>query len=146
MWEFEKVISVIALIVSIANVVLYVVLTVKYNRISKQQMLIAQGALETQIRAEIGEATRNVLDMALKVKKDPKNTMNQKAFAASEEILRNAYEDACAKYLAGKVDKSLFRKMYQKEIQSIVEESKEKYDSITSTYTSTIEVYQEWFK
>ncbi|MCI5620543.1 MAG: hypothetical protein MR355_03125 [Lachnospiraceae bacterium] len=143
----ELIISIVALAGTIVNVIFYIILTKKYNDMVNTQTLTAQGALETQVRASIHEATRNMLDFALRVNNEPENEMVQKAYFAAEEIYRNAYEDACAKYLDYKIDRDRFRKMYQREIQTLVEnvDLKEFYDTVSSPYASTVAVYREWF-
>lgn len=143
----ELIVSILALIGAVVNIVLYAILTSKYNNMVKTQTLTAQGALETQIRSAISDATKHMTDMALKLKAEPENELAQNVYFSSEEQLRNAYEDACAKYLDGKIDKDRFKKMYQFEIQRMVQDEtqKEFYDTVTTPYASTIAVYKEWF-
>ena len=71
-----------------------------------------------------------------------------KAFEGTEEIYRNAYEDACDKYRQGKVNKEGFRRMYQIEIRRLVEEEpyKKYYEDNQSPYINTLNVYREWYR
>lgn len=111
--SMEIMISVAALIVSAINVILYLVLQGKYNKMTKIQMLTAQGAIETQVRNSISDATKEVLHYTLEIQKDPGNEIIQQAYFSAEEMYRNAYEDACGKYNDGKIDPERFEKMYK---------------------------------
>lgn len=118
----------------------------KYNEMVKVQMLTAQGALETQMRSTIAEAYHNLVKLGMIMMEKPENDMLQKIYSGAEEVYRNAYEDACGKYLDGKIDKERFRRMYQSEIRKLVEDEEQKtfYSSTQSIYDCTIKVYNEW--
>ena len=100
----DTIIAGLALLVSAINVVLYFRLQGKYNEMTKTQMLTAQGAIETQVRNSISDATKEVLHYATEVEKNPSSKVTQQAYFSAEEMYRNAYEDACAKYLDRKID------------------------------------------
>ena len=123
------------------------VLQQKYNEMVNTQMLTAQGALETQVREAINEAFKHVVDMAMILQKNPKDEKIQQLYKSTEEVYRNAYEDACAKYIDGKIDKERFKKMYHSEIRRLVEEEPHKFAYATnqSAYDCTLKVYNEWF-
>ena len=53
----DTIIAGLALLVSVINVVLYFRLQGKYNEMTRTQMLTAQGAIETQVRNSISNAT-----------------------------------------------------------------------------------------
>ena len=74
-------------------------------------------------------------------------TVYQKMFDAAQEDLRNAYEEACSRYLDEKVDKERFKRMYYSEIQSLVENKDqiEYFDTVKSRYKCILKVYKEWF-
>lgn len=118
----------------------------KYNDMVNTQMLTAQGALETQVRAAIADAFKQVADMALALQKDPGNERIQQLYKSAEEAYRNAYEDACAKYIDGKIDKERFRRQYLLEIRRLVEEEphREAYATNQTAYDCTMKVYNEW--
>lgn len=141
------VVSIISLGISIANLVMYIILTHKYNSMVKTQTLTAQGAFETQIRSFISDATKNLNYYAVKLSRDPSNEILQTAYFNAEEQYRNAYEDACAKYIDGKIDKKRFEKMYKQEINQLVNDPKQKeyYATNQTTFSSTISVWKEWF-
>lgn len=62
-------------------------------------------------------------------------------------MYRNAYEDACAKYLDRKIDVERFEKMYKQEINKLVNDPQQKefYATNQTTYASTVAVYKKWF-
>lgn len=146
-------ISFFALIASIINFINYKKLQTqnndlqeKYNEMVDIQTLTAQGALETQVRTAINEAYKQVIDIAAKLQAEPENKMLQSIYISMEELYRNAYEDACAKYIDNKIDKERFRRMYLSEIRRLVEEEphKEAYSTNQTAYDCTLKVYNEW--
>ena len=143
----ETFIAVVALLVSSINVILYFSLQGKYNEMTKIQTLTAQGAIETQVRNSISDASKEVLHYAIEVEANPGNKVVQQAFYTAEEMYRNAYEDACAKYLDKKIDTERFEKMYKQEIYKLVNDSaqKEFYATNQTAYASTVAVYKKWF-
>lgn len=118
----------------------------KYNEMVNTQTLTAQGALETQVRAAIADAFKQVADMAVILQKEPGNERIQQLYKSTEEVYRNAYEDACAKYIDGKIDKERFRRLYLLEIRRLVEEEphREAYATNQTAYDCTLKVYNEW--
>lgn len=143
----ETFIAGLALGVSLINVILYFKLQGKYNEMTKTQMLTAQGAIETQVRNSISDASKEVLHYAIEVEANSGNKVVQQAFYTAEEMYRNAYEDACAKYLDKKIDTERFEKMYKQEIYKLVNDSaqKEFYATNQTAYASTVAVYKKWF-
>ena len=154
----KYIIDIIALIVSVISVILawrnnarYKKLQGQYNDMVNVQTLTGQGALETQIRSSISESVYYMALLGVEMAKDKENAGNmilQQAYLAAEETYRNAYEDACGKYLDGKIDKERFKKFYIVEIRRLVEEEPHKkyYADNQSAYTSTLAVYKEWFR
>ena len=63
----------------------------------------------------------------------------------SLEMVCNAYDEAWAKYLDGKVDKVRFKKLYYTEIKNLVEDNNTKphYNTIDSKFQATIKI-EEW--
>ena len=157
------IVSVFAFVVTLVNVVFYIKLTTKYNalvqeqnNISFEQNKISQGQAETQMRELIMGARQEVSICSEKLvncilidnEKDSQlQTVYQKMFDAAQEDLRNAYEEACSRYLEEKVDKKRFKRMYYSEIQSLVENKDqiEYFDSVKSRYKCILKVYKEWF-
>lgn len=70
----------------------------------------------------------------------------RRIFNAHVEANINAYEEACAKYIDGKVDRKRFKKNYQVAIRQLVKKAEyEKYfDGIKSEYHAILKVYKEW--
>ncbi len=145
--DIAIIISIVSLIVSIVNVLMYIKLTIKYNAMVSTQTLTAQGAFETQIRSLISDATKEITHYAIELQREPENSILQQAYFTAEEQYRNAYEEACGKYIDGKIDKVRFEKLYKQEIYKLVNDDNQKkfYATNQSTYASTISVYKEWF-
>lgn len=157
------IVSVFAFVVTLVNMVFYIKLTTKYNalvqeqnNISFEQNKISQGQAETQMRELIMGARQEVSNCSEKLVNyiliDNENdsqlrTVYQKMFDAAQEDLRNAYEEACSRYLDEKVDKERFKRMYYSEIQNLVENKDqiEYFDTVKSRYKCILKVYKEWF-
>lgn len=69
----------------------------------------------------------------------------KKIAEAAIEDYRNMYDELCAKYLEGKLDRKHFRKMYKSEIKKRYEEDKEYYERHQEQYEATCKVYKKWF-
>ena len=126
---------------------MYIKLTSRYNDMVSTQTLTAQGAFETQIRSLISDAAKELTHYSVELQKSPDNTILQQAYFTAEEQYRNAYEEACGKYIDNKIDKIRFEKLYKQEIYKLVNDENQKqfYATNQSTYASTISVYKEWF-
>lgn len=110
---------------------------------------IRMGQEELEIRKMISAARKDFLDIAEKISDgdiDDKKNLLQQRFEAAKEDLANVYDEACMKYLDGKVDKSRFKKSYNVEIRRIVEEPKfnDLYEKVSTKFQATIKVYNEW--
>ncbi len=141
------IISICSFIISVINLYMYIKLTSRYNDMVSTQTLTAQGAFETQIRSLISDATKELTHYSVELQKSPDNTILQQAYFTAEEQYRNAYEEACGKYIDNKIDKIRFEKLYKQEIYKLVNDENQKqfYATNQSTYASTISVYKEWF-
>ncbi|MCI8667648.1 MAG: hypothetical protein HFG82_13450 [Dorea sp.] len=119
---------------------MYIKLTSRYNDMVSTQTLTAQGAFETQIRSLISDATKELTHYSVELQKSPNNTILQQAYFTAEEQYRNAYEEACGKYIDNKIDKIRFEKLYKQEIYKLVNDENQKqfYATNQSTYASTI--------
>lgn len=157
------IVSVFAFVVTLINVIFYIKLTTKYNvlvqeqnKISLEQNKISQGQAETQMRElimgarqEVSICSEKLVNCLLTDTKDSSKLeeVYKKMFDAAQEDLRNAYEEACSRYLDGKVDKERFKRMYYSEIQNLVENKDqiEFFDTVKSRYKCIVKVYKEWF-
>ena len=107
--------------------------------------MISQGQIQLEIHQMISQTKRDVLDIALKIQGNQTGIVQQ-AFETAREMNLNAYEEACSKYLDGKVDKERFKKNYHVEIRQLVENAnnKDKFNAVTSKYKCILAVYAEW--
>lgn len=144
--SITDIIATIALVVSVINLFMFIYLTIQANKSSKIQALTAQGAFESQIRSMISDATKEMNSYAVQIGREPENEILHMAYYAAEEMYRNAYEDACAKYIDGKIDKERFKKLYHIEVQKLVEDPNQEgfYSGVQSPYICTVKVYREW--
>lgn len=127
-------------------------LSVKANELSQKDNLLAQADIEFQIASNIRETENRVSDIGIELAKNfdnekVKNMIAQVSKQAMESNL-NAYEEACAKYLDGKVDKERFKKNYHKQIRRLIEDSEplmKYFDKPSSAYKCILKVYNEWY-
>lgn len=124
------------------------------------QNMIAMSQLELAVSQGISNSKTLVSDMAITMSPllAKKNTsglsaeetmtfdIQQRVFDSRVESNINAYEEACTKYLDGKIDRVRFHKNYNVEIRQLVEKpSLHKYfNSVSSNYKAIIKVYTEW--
>jgi hypothetical protein len=127
---------------------------------SKEAIRISMGESERSTRDLISQARRNMEDRALyfaellkdiKNKKEPIFKASEKAVNSAVEDWLNAYENACGKYLDGKIDKKRFRKDFETEIRNLMEEKKKNkiygkllYPKEKSHYKNIWKVYNMW--
>ena len=135
---------------------------IEANRISSQNVaLVAEntrlsnGNMEIQVREMISEARRFFfffIQNKLMSRINSDIAKNPSLVELVDNLLRdaqqdylNAYEEACMKYIDGKIDKTRFRKTYFEEIRNIVRDKnfKEQFD-FSSTYYAIKQVYDEW--
>lgn len=130
------------------------------NKIAQENLNLQYGMVELEMRQAIENAKSKVNEismvMAPLVAKDESKTISneesstlsiyRKNFNASVQTLMNTYDDACSKYIDGKVDKVRFKKNYKYEIRNLLEnkELKEYFDPLTSRYKPILNVYTEW--
>jgi len=148
----ETVISVLALIVSIVAIIFSYranrtahALAANANAISGRSSAIQMGQAEIQIREMISNAWSRHEDLYSK-KISGSLEVDDDLLESVLEGVCSAYDEACAKYLDGKVDKERFRKNYRTEIRQLVEDTntKEKYLEPQTKYQDTVKVYREW--
>jgi len=122
------------------------------------QNLIALGSIElvineriTQTRQKVSEVTMNMAPLMSKSDRseDEQKTLDIYIKTLHSEIENNinAYEEACMKYLDGKIDTVRFKKSYFTELRQLVEHEKYKkyFDGVSSRYKAILKVYDEWF-
>lgn len=148
MTTYEKiaiVISVISALMALGSIIFSYRASKKANSIAADQKMISQGQIELQIHQMISQTKKDLLEIALRVQKDQDKIIKQ-AFETARELNLNAYDEACAKYLDGKVDKDRFKKNYHVEIRQLVddENNRDKFDAVTSKYKCILKVYNEW--
>jgi hypothetical protein len=127
------------------------------DRVSSKANKSAEASVEIAIQSAITSTKEKIMDCSesmeeLLAKQNLTDSekrlldLKKKRFNVALENNLNAYEDACAKYIDGKVDKVRFRKSYSTEIRNIVEDKNfEKYfDAVKSRYKAILKVYKEW--
>lgn len=162
----DIIIPCIAVILSIASII-----------ISKRSELLSRGEIEFNIATLIRDAQYRVSDIGLVVakhksevmksiinreqltqeeleekleeilEKDMEYTVLETSFNQSIEIMLNAYEESCAKYLDKKVDQERFKRSYHRAIREIVEDEdlKEEFNSHVTPYKCILKVYNQWY-
>lgn len=131
------------------------------NKISKENLDLQHGMVELEMRQAIENAKSKVNEISvvmaplvaresgeqgLSIEDAKTLEIYQKNFNASVQTLMNTYDDACSKYIDGKVDKIRFKKNYRYEIRNLLENKdlKEYFDPLTSRYKPILNVYTEW--
>lgn len=135
----------LAIGISCIGVGISIISLLKSNSANK----ISQGQIELSIHQLIQQTQKDVMELSLRIadQEDPEEGKNEillQVFKTAFEQNLNAYEEACAKYLDGKVDRERFKRNYIIEIRRLVEEYKEKFDSTTTPYKCILKVYKEW--
>lgn len=143
----STILSALAFLFSIYTFVKNKKLTQRTNESSEIQAKTGQGQLEIQLRELINAASHEITYYGVELEKNPTSNILIRSFESAEEQYRNAYEEACSKYLDGKIDKERFEKMYLIEIQNLVTNTDQKihYDATQSHYRCTLAVYNQWF-
>lgn len=113
---------------------------------------IAQGQIELNIHQLLNQTKKDEMEISVLIAekcsdgdKEMKDILMSALNSAIESNL-NAYEEACAKYLDGKVDKERFKKNYNIEIRQLVENKNyaNYFNPTTSTYKAILKVYKQW--
>lgn len=148
--NISDVIAIIALVVSIISIYKSHQANSIANELRKEnndlqittnKLQIAQ--VEMEIRSMISNAKAKFFELA---KYANSGGLEQNQFQATLEEVCNAYDEACAKYLDGKIDKNRFKKTYSVEIRNWVsnECAKDKYVQPHTNFNATVKVYEEW--
>lgn len=132
-------------------------------RSASRAQSVAMGAAESTLRHAITITRQKVDDFSLQVSAPMKGRRKgrlsaeekvhlkllEKAFRSAVGDNLNAYEDACAKYLDGKIDRERFKKTYVCEIQNLCNAKKSviaefMHPESTSKFQAIWKVYREW--
>lgn len=139
--------EIIAVIVSVIGLVASIYSIIRANNAHK----IAQGQIELNIHQLLNQTKKDEMEISMMIAQKCSNNdetvkLLKNALKSAMERTVNAYEEACAKYLDGKVDKERFKKNYHIEIRQLVEDNnyKKYFDSTTSSYKAILKVYKEW--
>ena len=149
-------VALVSALVSILTLIANFVLSIRTRA-------VAIGSLETTLRSAISQTRRSVRELAVQIgamldgkRQDELKAAEKRrlepllqAFNEAIEDNLNAYEDACAKYLDGKIDRQRFKKMYIEEIRNICTNmeaptAKSMHPAQTSHLRAIWKVYREW--
>ncbi|NFH68853.1 hypothetical protein FDC35_05440 [Clostridium botulinum] len=142
--------------ISLVSLVVSVLAIIYANKANNASNKVANGEIEINIFSIIKETETRVMDLTIEMSKfDVENLtpIQEKqydiltlAFKQAIESNLNAYEEACAKYLDGKVDIDRFSRMYHTPIRNLVENEdyEEYFKPITSSYKCILKVYERW--
>lgn len=145
--------SLVAIAISIVAIIISFISATKGNKIAEaaNQLvdtanLMQMGQVEMQIRELILNAQARFTDLSIQMNQAEDNSHFIQPLESALESVCNAYDEACAKYLDGKVDKVRFKQLYHNEIRQWVEDdaTKDKYSAVQSKYPATVKVYKEW--
>lgn len=116
------------------------------NNLTKTANDMQMAQVEMQIRELISTARSRYEDMAFQLKDEENKELYKAMMNSALEGVLNAYDEACAKYLDGKVDKERFKKLYHDEIRQLVNDEaiQEKYREPQTKFHATVKVYTEW--
>lgn len=134
--------SIIALVIGLLSFFIYK----NDNRINMGHIEIEIFGIITNARINFEQSTEIILDL-------PDNNNNdkyQRIYHESLEKYLNAIEIACSQCLYKRVNGKYFKATYYNEIVSLVKNESDiiskKYNSVSTPYKSTIEVYKVWTK
>lgn len=147
------VVAVIALVVS--GVSIY--MARQSNYLAGQSNKTSIASIEFVMNERLTATKERVSDLALSMApllaKDNRTAEDERMLEIYEHNFKlalennlNTYEEICAKYLDGKVDRERFIRTYKREVRQLVEnqEFKERFDGVTSPYKAILKVYDEW--
>lgn len=116
------------------------------NDLTKTANDMQMAQVEMQIRELILSARSRYEDKVVQFKDEEDEELRKAMLDSALEGVLNAYDESCAKYLDGKVDKERFKKLYHDEIRQLVDDAaiKEKYREPQTKFHATVKVYTEW--
>lgn len=161
----DQKISLASAIIAFLSMIGAIVFSIKASRSSKKANEIAIGQAETALREQISIARQRMEDIGLEIQKFLKGrdraqlsteednylSFLEKTWNSSVENYLNAYEDACGKYIDGKIDRIRFKKIYIEEIRNICDPKRNSYKGhmhpkATSKFEAIWKVYEEWHR
>ena len=96
---------------------------------------------EIAVRNMIASARAQFYNISCNLPADKEQA--RRLLESAQEDWLNAYDEACAKYIDGKIDKERFKKLYFEEIKNCVERNKDKF-GIATRFQAMQNVYNEW--
>ncbi|EIM8481681.1 MULTISPECIES: hypothetical protein [Serratia] len=127
---------------------------------ASEALKLQYGAIELQIRTGITSARNTINNLipiltpylakkqagSLSTEESYSLDLLYKAYDSCIEDLLNQYDEACKKYISGKVDRKIFKETYIHEIRKITssQDLSSYYNSEKTKYTSTLKVRDEW--
>jgi len=126
---------------------------------------ITIGQSETLLREAISRNSERIGDISIRIaeilagrkpeKLDSIESAKLKVLESARKVAvenyLNAYEDACGKFLDGKIDKERFKKMYVEEVRNLCDPTVESYSRMmhpksNSKYEAIWKIYDEWHR
>ncbi|MDG0805268.1 MULTISPECIES: hypothetical protein [Pectobacterium] len=127
---------------------------------ASEALKLQYGSIELQIRTGITSARNTINNMipiltpylakkqsfSLNSEESYALELLYKAYDSCVEDLLNQYDEACKKYIDGKVDGAMFKETYVHEIRNITssQDLHSYYDLETTKYKATLKVRDEW--
>jgi hypothetical protein len=160
MSPYEKIsvaLALVAIVVSVIALIKSTVISNKALKLSDDSLKLSHGMNELEVNSMITTTKHRVEDITLQMlpllSKSTKSDEEIAQIAGFKQVLKsamennvNAYEEACAKYLDGKIDKVRFKKTYTLELRRLVNDRNhtEFFDAVRSPYKCILKVYDEW--
>jgi len=126
-------------------IIISIIALVNSSIAAKMMNNLTKGQVEMQLHEMITTAKHHYTEICLK---HPNSSELVEGFIlAAKEDVQNAYDEACQKYIDGKIDKERFRKSYFSQIRELVNSpaTKDSYIGIQSNFQATKKVYDEWY-
>ncbi len=132
-FTLETLVAIASAAISFVSMLIALYFAVRSSGYSHKAGRIAEGQLETSLRAQIQQTQNSMSSFAFELSRfvagRTKSQLNaaekrqlelfESSFKNALESNLNAYEDACTKYLGGRVDKADFKRMYNDEIRNL---------------------------
>jgi len=154
------IVAILSLAVAIIAIIIANNASAKANKIAQGELGVSYGTIELEMRKAISDQSERISDLSLQtpclIVKSQNQTITveesaqlgalQASIHAAIQNYLNTYDDACAKYIDGKIDKARFKKSFNVEIRNLLERPSLKlfFDPHTSRYKAIIKVYNEW--
>ena len=150
-------------IVSVLSLLATILFSSLASRSAARAHSTTVGAAETALRQALSTTRHRVADLAIQIstlvdgrrpdqllaQDNRRYTSLQKVFCEAVEDNLNAYEDACGKYIDGKIDRDRFKKNFISEIQNLCIQKDNAISGFmhpepTSKFQAIWRVYREW--